>query len=163
MSGPNRNEVLASRSLGIQCASLSLRRQRSISTGSSQAKDIICIASDDKYRGRRGWRCFETAFDGQQLSKADGVHLVVIGLEDGSVERAGPTPEVATSTELGRCDKVAWWEASETRSVYVRGDENCLGKIDCDWDAGNTVAGEDKSGDVAWVVGCLGVAENGAV
>lgn len=163
MPSPNRDEILASRCLRVQGASLSLRRQRAVSTGSSQAEDIICITSDNKHGSRRGRGCFETAFDGQQLSEADRVHLVEIGLEDGSVKGAGSTPEIATSTKLRRCDKVAWWEASEAGGVYVCRNENCLREIDGDWDARDTVAGEDESGNVTWVVGCLRVAEDGAV
>jgi hypothetical protein len=89
--------------------------------------------------------------------------LVEIGQEDCGVKGTRPTPEVSTATKLGRCDEVAWWEASEAGRVYVCGNQDCLGKIDGNRNAGDTVACEDESSDIAWIVCCLGVAEDGAI
>ena len=157
------DEILTGLRLGEQSTSLRLRTARPVTAGRGQAEDVVAVARDDVHRRRRRGRFFQAAVDAQQLAQPHDVFVVVVLFEDALVERARFAPQVGAAAGFGRGDEVAGREAGEAGGVEGGGEGDRLREVGGDGDDGDAVAREDEGGDVAWVVGGLGVAEDGAV
>ena len=161
MPRPDRDEIPTSLSLRVKSTSLGLWAQRARTASSSETEDIITVTSDD-INWSRGRRCsFQTTFDGQQLAETNRVHVGEVELEDAFVIGARLTPEVTAAARHGGSGEVSWVAAGEAGGVEdVSGNGNGLGEIDGHGDAADAVACQDEGGNVAGVIGGLGVAED---
>ena len=155
--------ILARLRFGEQGTRFRLRAGRPSAAVRVEAEDVVGAARDDVHgRGRSG-RFFQAGVDTQQLPQPDHVFVVVILLEDAFVVRAVLAPEVAAATGFGGRDEVADLVAGEAGGVELRGEGDRLREVEGDGDDGHAEAGENEGRYVAWVVGGLGVAEDGAV
>ncbi len=164
MPRPNRDEIIARARLRKQRTSLRLRARRPVAARRRDAKHVVAVARDDIYRCRGRGGFLQAAADGQQLTQADDVLVGEIQLEDAFVVGTWFAPEVGAAAEHGGRDEVGGVVGGEAGGAVEVGREgDGLGEVSGDGDDGDAVAGEDEGGDVGRVVGCLGVAEDGAV
>ena len=127
MARPDRDEIVARRSLGVQRTSLSLWRRGAGAASGCQTENVVAVARDDINRCGRCRRLFQSAADGEQFSEADDIFLGEIALEDALVVGTRFAPEVAAAAGHGGCDEVGGVVAGETGGVEFCGYEDGLG------------------------------------